>query len=147
MPDPPLDVHVGAQRGEQDTCTFCHDDLGTGEERGVPCPACGVALHLECWQETNRCPSQGCQGVPSLLSNRCPVCFLLGTREGICARCRADLGANWHLHPYATWPERLWDDEAGKLRPLAVVLIVLGALGFLAALGTLIAALVVLLSR
>lgn len=44
-------------------CPYCHTILHE-DDQAVSCSACGLAHHLECWNENQGCTTYGCQGKP-----------------------------------------------------------------------------------
>ena len=52
-------VRVAAKSLPVDRCPYCHDAIG--DEPSRTCPECGVCLHWECWQESETCPTLGCE--------------------------------------------------------------------------------------
>jgi len=46
-------------RPQDRRCAACHEPSGPGAPL-APCWGCGLALHLRCWTERERCPTPGC---------------------------------------------------------------------------------------
>ena len=46
-------------------CAICQTSIEPSEET-LPCPACGLVYHAECWQENYGCAAYGCTQVNAL---------------------------------------------------------------------------------
>lgn len=122
-------VQARERPGGARRCSFCREEVAAAELVG--CPLCGIALHADCWEELDRCPSPGCQGAPAALGpDRCPACF--GPGPGAGAHCPGCGEVFLSLGLVARPPARSPAELARRFRdlPLAEKLLVVLVLGF-----------------